>query len=63
MQKGTLIHRADVACPICRNSDYSVRRRTPGAAEGHVDKYCICERCSAVFTYTEDRLGRPLRKS
>ena len=62
MHKATLIYRADVACPICRNSDYSVRRRTPGTIDGHVEKHCICQRCSAVFMYTEDRLGRPIRK-
>ena len=62
MRRGTLIHRADVACPICRLSDYQVRRREPGTTDGHVEKHCICQRCSAVFTYTEDRLGRPMRK-
>ncbi len=62
MQRATVIHQAEVACPICRLSDYEVRRRTPGSRDGFVEKYCLCQRCSAVFTYTEDRLGRPMRK-
>ena len=56
--KASLVHRVLVSCPICKGEHHRKLQRAPAAPPGNVTTQCVCDRCSARFSYEEDRFGK-----